>query len=586
MSKNKIRIIISLMALSTLALISFQIYWIGYINRSNNEVFGANVREAMQEVIRKLEKQELIYITQKKTQEDHKRKELLAISRAKPARKAPKINRKRFQEEKLYSSQSIDNLQPNVATDMLNIGPFQIFGKTLPLNEISIQFDVQNPNLEDIESIYQFNEFVGKQMEAYQNAFNDSSRFANISNNSSLKKTKNISKIKSKFKRVKESITSEQLVKLSQKSEIMKDVFGDYLLKERPISERINKMGLDSMLNSEIKLRGYNTPIEYGIELSNDTSSLHYLSSPKLNLAAQKVIKREGFEANLFPNDMFNSQNKLFVYFPFRKTFLMKSMWLNILGSIAMISIVLTCFYIAVNTILKQKKLAEIKNDFINNMTHEFKTPISTISLACEVLNDKDIGQNPTVVSRYLGIINEENKRLGTQVEKVLQTALMDKGDVKMKFATLDIHDLLTNVVENISPQVELKLGQIELSLKADHSKIEADSVHITNIVFNLLDNAIKYSKNNPEIKVKSENTDFGILISVIDNGIGMNNDEQKNIFEKFYRVPTGNLHDVKGFGLGLSYVKKMVEEHNGTISVKSKLNEGSTFELFLPQKA
>ena len=147
-------------------------------------------------------------------------------------------------------------------------------------------------------------------------------------------------------------------------------------------------MGLDSMLNSEIKLRGYNTPIEYGIQLSSDTNSLHYLSSPKLNLAAQKVIKSEGFEANLFPNDMFNSQNKLFVYFPQRKTLLMKSMWLNILGSIAMISIVLSCFYIAVNTILKQKKLAEIKNDFINNMTHEFKTPISTISLACEVLND------------------------------------------------------------------------------------------------------------------------------------------------------------------------------------------------------
>ena len=184
-----------------------------------------------------------------------------------------------------------------------------------------------------------------------------------------------------------------------------------------------------------------------------------------------------------------------------------------------------------------------------------------------------------------MGIINDENRRLGTQVEKVLQTALMDKGDVKMKLATLDIHDLLNNVVENISPQVDLKHGKIELLLNAGNSQIQADSVHITNIIFNLLDNAIKYSKNNPEIKVESENAENGILIRVVDNGIGLSSDVLKNIFEKFYRVPTGNLHDVKGFGLGLSYVKKMVEEHHGTIKVKSKLGEGSTFELYLPHR-
>ncbi|MES2794502.1 MAG: HAMP domain-containing sensor histidine kinase [Bacteroidota bacterium] len=589
MSKFKIRIIISLMALSSLALIAFQVYWIGYINRSNNEVFGANVREAMQEVIRKLEKQELIYITQKKTLEDQKRKELLAISRSKPVRKTPKIKNRILEEDKAIASHSIDDLQHSAQSDVLNFGPIHFFGKSLPLNEISIQFDVQNPNLDDIESIYEFNEFVGKQMEAYQKAFVDSVSFNKYEMTKPLKKAKNRTKNwpsnKQKIVAENQNISSEQMTKLSQKSEIMKDVFGDYLLKERPISERINKIGLDSMLHSEILQRGYNIPMEYGIALSNDTSQLHYLSSPKLNLEAQKIIKSEGYQANLFPNDMFNGNNKLLVYFPDRKTFLLRSIWMNILGSIAMIGIVLVCFYIAVNTILKQKKLAEIKNDFINNMTHEFKTPISTISLACEVLNDKDMGNNPQVVSRYLGIISDENKRLGTQVEKVLQTALLDKGDVKMKLGSLDIHELIENVVENISPQIELKNGNIELDLKAELPIIEADSVHITNIVFNLLDNAIKYSKNNPQIKVESDNVETGILISIIDNGIGISQEAQRSIFEKFYRVPTGNLHDVKGFGLGLSYVKKMVEEHHGTIKVNSSLGEGSTFELFLPQK-
>jgi two-component system, OmpR family, phosphate regulon sensor histidine kinase PhoR len=576
MSKNKIRIIISLMALSSLALIAFQVYWIGYTARSNNEVFGANVREAMQNVVQKLERQELIYITQKKTAEDKKRNELLAISRAKSTKKAPKIRKQN--QEKIMAMRSVDELHANAQSDVLNFGPLQIFGKSLPINEISIQFDVENPNIEDIESIYKFNEFVSKQMEAYQFSVMDSVDQRQAKPNY-YKKVKNKAK---KFVK-KDPISNQQLSKLSQKSEIMKDVFGDYLLKERPISERINKIGLDSMLHSEILQRGIDIPMEYGISLSTDTTQLHYISSPNLNFDHQNLIKKEGFKANLFPNDMFNGDNKLLVYFPNRKDFIMRSIWMNILGSIAMISIVLTCFYIAVNTIIKQKKLADIKNDFINNMTHEFKTPISTISLACEVLNDKDLGNSPNIVSRYLGIINEENKRLGTQVEKVLQTALMDKGEVKMKIVDLNIHDTIQSVVENISPQIELKDGKLALDLKAENPNIEADQVHITNIIFNLLDNAIKYSKNAPQIVVTTENVENGIIFKVADNGIGMSQDEQKNIFEKFYRVPTGNLHDVKGFGLGLSYVKKMLDEHHATIKVHSKLGEGSTFEIFLP---
>jgi two-component system, OmpR family, phosphate regulon sensor histidine kinase PhoR len=582
MSKNKIRIIISLMALSSICLIAFQIYWIGYTARSNNEVFGANVREAMQEVVRKLEKQELIYITQKKTIDDKKVKDLLAMSTRKPIRNLEKPARIPAKNKELISN-SINELKHIVVSDGLNPGPIQLLNGEFPVEEINIQFnlaDPENPTDDDLKNLQYFNDMISEQLKNYGTMVSevDSNRYQSIQNGNSrkLKKTK-----KSSFKH---TITSKQLTKLNQKTELLKDVFDDYLLKERPIFQRLNRNGLDSLLKQEISLRGYNIPFEYGVGLNKDTTKLHFLSSPHINLQKQKLIKTNGFKASLFPNDLFVNDNQLFVYFPTKKEFIMQSIWLNILGSIAMLGIVLTCFYIAVNTILKQKKLAEIKNDFINNMTHEFKTPISTISLACEVLNDKQLGNNPTIVSRYLGIINDENKRLGTQVEKVLQTALMDKGDVKMKLSPLNIHTILTNVVENISPQIDLKNGKIDLSLAANNADIQADTVHITNIIFNLLDNAIKYSKTSPEIKVESQNTDTGILIRVIDNGIGMNADEQKNIFEKFYRVPTGNRHDVKGFGLGLSYVKKMVEDHHGTIKVNSKIGIGSTFELFLPQ--
>jgi two-component system, OmpR family, phosphate regulon sensor histidine kinase PhoR len=579
MSKNKIWIIISLMSLASLALIAFQIYGIGYSARSNNEVFGANVRESMQEVVRKLEKQELIYITNKRTIDEQKRKELLAISRSNANKKQPRLVKKRI--ENLVATNVFDGLQPSAQSDVLNFDPRQILGRNLPLNEISFQINLDNPSIDDIDQINQFNQFVVNQMDIYQKLLNDS---VVIKTNGKSLLHKSPSKHKKKFVANNDNYSKNQYAKMSEKSQLMKDVFDDYVLKERPIYERINKLGLDSLLRHEISQRGINIPIEYGIALNNDTTRLHFVSSPTISPQNQNIIKQKGYKANLFPNDMFNGDNKLFVYFPDKKAYIMRSIWMNILGSIAMISIVLACFYVAVNIILKQKKLADIKNDFINNMTHEFKTPISTISLACEVLNDKDMSANPTVISRYLGIIKDENKRLGTQVEKVLQTALMDKGEVKMILSDLNVHDTILKVVDNISPQIDLKNGTIHLALNATNANVEADQVHITNIIFNLLDNAIKYSKEKPDITLESKNVENGILISVTDKGIGLSNDVQKNIFEKFYRVPTGNLHDVKGFGLGLSYVKKMVEEHHGSIKVKSKLAEGSSFEIFLPQ--
>jgi two-component system phosphate regulon sensor histidine kinase PhoR len=229
---------------------------------------------------------------------------------------------------------------------------------------------------------------------------------------------------------------------------------------------------------------------------------------------------------------------------------------------------------------LRQKKLADIKNDFINNMTHEFKTPISTISLAVEVMKDNEVKKDSSKMSRYLNIIQDENRRLGTQVEKVLQMALLDKGEVKLRLGEVDVHETIEQVLTNLSVQIEQKNGIVNLELEAENPAIEADEVHLTNIIYNLLDNANKYSPENPVITIRTENAGNALKISILDKGIGMTKEQITRIFERFYRVPTGNLHDVKGFGLGLSYVKKMVESHNGQIFVESKLGEGSKFEI------
>ena len=224
-----------------------------------------------------------------------------------------------------------------------------------------------------------------------------------------------------------------------------------------------------------------------------------------------------------------------------------------------------------------------MKNDFINNMTHEFKTPIATVALACEALADKDINQTKELYDSYIGIIGEENKRLGTMAEKILQTAILEKGQLKLKPELVDIHHILQEVIKNIRIQVEIKDGSIMTQYDAASSYIEGDRLHLTNVFNNLLDNANKYSPRKPEIFVKTNSVYNGIEIVVSDNGIGISKTNQKKIFDKLYRVSTGNVHDVKGFGLGLSYVKFIVEKHGGGITVESELGKGTIFKVYLP---
>jgi two-component system phosphate regulon sensor histidine kinase PhoR len=245
--------------------------------------------------------------------------------------------------------------------------------------------------------------------------------------------------------------------------------------------------------------------------------------------------------------------------------------------------LVLVFFGYTITVLFRQKRLSEIKNDFINNMTHELKTPISTIGLSSEMILRNDFSNDPEKLKRYAGIIFKENKRLENQVERVLNVAKLDQEDLVLKKEIMDIHELLEEAKDNFSFNQLEQSGQIHLKLEANPCAITADPVHITNVVYNLLDNAIKYCDKVPDITISTKSDKKGIILELQDNGIGMKRDDIKMIFDKFYRVPTGNLHNVKGFGLGLFYVKLIVDEHKGKIDVKSKIGEGTTFTLYLP---
>ncbi len=320
-----------------------------------------------------------------------------------------------------------------------------------------------------------------------------------------------------------------------------------------------------------------NEEFDYGIidtqqKVLLDGSFEHYPSELPQVLHA---IPLTGFEHS--------DRHMLVVYFPKQTSMIMKQMvvWLGL--SALFIIVLILSFYFTIIFFLRQKKLSEMKSDFVNNMTHEFKTPISTISLASEMLMNKKIQQDPEKAARYAKVIYDENARLQSQVEEVLRIALLDKGEIKIKNKEVDVHKLITKTVHSFNLTVKQRNGMIQTIFYARKFILSVDRDHVRNVLSNLIDNAIKYSPEAPEISITTRNNNTGIIISVEDKGIGISHKNQKDIFKKLYRVPTGNIHNEKGFGLGLYYVKSIVEMHGGNVKLSSEPGKGSRFDVFLP---
>lgn len=374
--------------------------------------------------------------------------------------------------------------------------------------------------------------------------------------------------------------TDDRFNWMKKQTDMVSDIFDELVSINiyKGYTSQIDTNDVDSILRIELHNKGISAQFCYGIYGSEGT----YFPMKTCD-GAKDSIMSSPYKINLAPDNVFISPKYLSVYFPSEKNYILQTMWLMLTGSAVLILVIIYVFYFTVSTILKQKKLSDIKNDFINNMTHELKTPISTVSLASEMLQDPSFEKSKDQLNHYVHIIKEENQRLGLLVENILQTAVLDKGEFKLRLQEIDIHEIIDRVLSNVKLQVEKRDGQILVEKNTQEPVIHADRVHLTNVIYNLVDNALKYSEEKPLIKVSTKKVPEGMQISVSDNGIGISKENQKKIFDTFYRVPTGNIHNVKGFGLGLSYVKAVIEKHRGTVSVESEIGKGSTFIIVIP---
>lgn len=370
------------------------------------------------------------------------------------------------------------------------------------------------------------------------------------------------------------------------------------ITEDQPVERRIDPSLLDSLVHNSLRESGIALPCAYGV-LSQRTDSLRFVrASTGSQVGTQdgtqnsaqgeqagllQQIRGTEFRAALFPFDFLANNTLLLLYFPDEKLFLWKAIGPMLALTILFMSVIIVCFATTLRMIVRQQQFSGRLTDFINNMTHEFKTPVSTIAVAAETMMRPEILEQPERLMRYGTVIHDENQRMKSHIDRILQMAVLEEGEYELKKAPVDVHEILTQAVEPLRLRVESREGTIRCDFRAVHKMLFADPVHLTNVFHNLLDNASKYSPDKPDISIETWDSGSTLSVRISDKGIGIGKDEQKKIFEKYYRVPTGNIHNVKGFGLGLSYVKFIADAHAVLISLESEPGMGTAITLSFP---
>jgi len=542
--------LIALMFISLVGIIAVQLLWIKNAISVKEEQFDRTVYEALKLTVIKIEKENVKkYIDQK----------------------IDSTNWAESENSEEFNQASQDSKKDRT----INYTPYgsQLLNPIDPKQEIDFFENELSYTMSQFDSILGF-EPIDPIFHHFNQEFRKHKKLVNALNNQEKERKANESKQKKSKRAKKKKQSTKQTLPIAQ---YMEQLISEYQNKNHPPEKRLNLESLYITLFNELKNNGILQPFEFGVIDTKKKSLLPYRSA---NFKYEKIDSL--YRVNLFPNDVLQKKYELVVQFPFKTNFITSSLSALVAASVFFTIIILITFTYSFYMMVRQKKVSEIKSDFINNMTHEFKTPIATIQLAADAISNPKIIEQKDKILHFSRIIKEENKRMNNQVENVLQMALLDNRDFRLRLVKTDINRLVRKAVENISLQVEKRGGSIECFPMATDSDFMVDELHFTNVIYNLLDNAMKYSTDAPEITIETENWENCIKISVEDKGIGMSREVKKKIFDKFYRAQSGNIHNIKGFGLGLSYVKAIIDACNGQIRVMSEEGQGSKFEILL----
>ena len=478
------------------------------------------------------------------------------------------IKRSTFIQEQLFN-QFVNEAMLRVAVQVEEKEAFNFYNKTTDINP---SYNANIVNQQDSESYslsFKDNVFTAE-------IIKDDSKFI-VSASSIIKLDKKIKDLNLDLKvlNTEEALTKEYA---DYYSSMFNNSSFQVVFDEKVFDLSTDSNQLHNLLEFELKRSGITTPFNFA--LLEEYSLNEFCSN--CSKMTPTLFKR-AFKAPVLLNSFIGTQAILLLDFPKKKNFIMKSNSKLLISSFIFIFLIVASFVASWFIIFKQKKLSELRNDFINNMTHELKTPVATISLATEMLANKKVQEKPDKLNNYIKIIKEENTRLGNHIERVLQTAQLDKESIKLNLEEIDIHLLMEELNNKFKLRIEDAKANVQWNLEANDYIIKGDKVHLLNVFSNLFDNALKYRRTEDlSIEIKTYNKKGLLNIEITDNGIGMSKLDSKRIFEKFYRVPTGNIHNVKGFGLGLSYVKTMIDEHEGKISIDSELGKFTTFRIEL----
>ncbi|MCC8410632.1 HAMP domain-containing histidine kinase [Mucilaginibacter sp. UR6-1] len=604
MKKRSIGLIIGLMGFALLGVMAMQFYFLRQSYLMQSELFDQTVNEALNNVAHKVAKQDAMkFLNAKANDNDRvvaiKQKQITITQNltAAPAKKNTKkykldqkkrallrdsLNRMRLRKTQEELLQDVYNFRIRVEEYTDEYG--DVYGRMIPevvRRDVKPAKRAKKPQKYDTLRYVYLDPQFGKQIISVP-------RINPLwqQEQDHIKKEQQLAKIK----RLLEVDSLQSLavakapeVKSTSKTTVIENLAEEYSKTNEPLTKRVSKFWIDSLLRFELHNKGIYLPFSYEV-LTATNDSLIFANAMDTNKGTKPVfVASNTYQTPIFSNEMVNDPGKIRIAFPQKSSLILGRMGASMATTAGLLFVLVFCFGYTIFSILRQKKISEMKIDFINNMTHEFKTPVSTIMIASEALKDDEMTGDKARVSRLANIIYEENVRLGSHIERVLNIARLEKDDFKLDTKPVDVNEMVSLVLDSMALKLQKCGADVTVNLDAEKPMIIADELHFSNVLYNLIDNAIKYSKDEPVITISTLNKNGSIIIRVADKGIGMGRDQQAKIFEQFYRIPTGNLHDVKGFGLGLSYVNSIVKKLNGTIGVRSEKEKGSEFELKFP---